>query len=115
MRSQGLHRQEQLSDIQAHRDETGALLGSPSVNTTCRCAALSIEAEGDQHGMQNYIVIEGTAEVTEGGAAALLHDLAQIYVGPGTNFPPMPNPPPGFIIRITPTKIRGMGPWGVQF
>jgi len=74
--------------------------------------ALSIEAEGDQFGMQNYLVVEGTARVEEGGAPQLLHDLAQRYIGPGTTFPPMPDPPAGFIIRITATKVRGMGPWG---
>jgi PPOX class probable F420-dependent enzyme len=74
--------------------------------------SLSIEAEGDQHGMQHYLVVEGTARVTEGGAPALLHDLAQRYVGPGTPFPPMPDPPEGFVIRISPAKVRGMGPWG---
>ena len=74
--------------------------------------SLSIEAEGEQWGMQNYLVVEGTARITEGGAPALLHDLAQRYIGPGTPFPPMPDPPEGFIIRIAPTRIRGMGPWG---
>ncbi len=34
--------------------------------------SLSIEAEGDQHGMQNYLVVEGTARITEGGAPELL-------------------------------------------
>lgn len=77
--------------------------------------SLSIEAEGDQHGMQNYLVVEGTARITEGGAPQLLHELAQRYIGPGASFPPMPNPPDGFIIRVTPTRVRGMGPWGVQF
>ena len=76
--------------------------------------SISIEAGGDQHGMQNYLVIEGTAMVTEGGAPALLHELAQRYVGPGTTFPPMPDPPDGFVIRVTPSKVRGMGPWGTQ-
>ena len=74
--------------------------------------SLSIEAEGDQHGMQHYLVVEGTARVTEGGAPALLHDLAQRYIGPGTAFPPMPDPPDGFVIRVSPAKVRGMGPWG---
>lgn len=76
--------------------------------------SLSIEADGSQHGMQNYLVIEGTAYTTEGGAPELLHDLAQRYVGPGTDFPPMSNPPQGYIIHVTPTRIRGMGPWGTQ-
>jgi PPOX class probable F420-dependent enzyme len=77
--------------------------------------SLSIEAEGDQHGMQNYLVVEGSARITEGGAPALLRELAQRYVGPGTDFPPMPNPPEGYVIRIAPTKVRGTGPWGTTF
>lgn len=74
--------------------------------------SISIEAEGDQHGMQNYLVVEGNARVTEGGAPELLGRLAQRYIGPGAQFPPMPDPPDGFVIRITPTRVRGMGPWG---
>jgi PPOX class probable F420-dependent enzyme len=74
--------------------------------------SLSIEAEGDQFGMQHYLVVEGTARVVEGGAPKLLHDLAQRYIGPGTPFPAMPDPPEGFVIRIQPTRVRGMGPWG---
>jgi PPOX class probable F420-dependent enzyme len=77
--------------------------------------SFSIEAEGDQHGMQNYLVVEGTATVEEGGAPELLQKLAEVYVGPGVKFPPMPDPPDGFVIRVTPTKVRGMGPWGTQF
>jgi PPOX class probable F420-dependent enzyme len=74
--------------------------------------SVSMEAEGDQHGMQHYLVVEGTARLTEGGAPELLRELAQRYIGPGAEFPPMPNPPAGFIIRVTPTRVRGMGPWG---
>jgi PPOX class probable F420-dependent enzyme len=76
--------------------------------------SLSVEAEGDQHGMQNYLVVEGKATVTEGGAPELLQALARTYLGPNVKFPPMPDPPPGFVIRITPEKVRGMGPWGTQ-
>jgi PPOX class probable F420-dependent enzyme len=75
--------------------------------------SLSIEARaGDQYGMKNYLVVEGTARVTEGGAPQLLHQLAQRYIGPGAEFPPMESPPPGFVIRVTATRVRGMGPWG---
>lgn len=73
--------------------------------------SLSIEAEGSTYGMQHYLVVEGRARVDEGGAPELLRELAQRYIGPGTDFPPMPNPPAGFVIRVAPTKVRGMGPW----
>lgn len=74
--------------------------------------SLSIEAEGEHMGMQHYLVIEGTARITEGGAPELLQELAHTYIGPDVTFPPMPDPPAGFILRVTPTKVRGMGPWG---
>jgi PPOX class probable F420-dependent enzyme len=76
--------------------------------------SLTIEADGNQYGMVNYLVVEGTASITEGGAPELLQRLAHRYIAPDAKFPPMPNPPEGFIIHITPTKIRGMGPWGTH-
>jgi PPOX class probable F420-dependent enzyme len=77
--------------------------------------SLSMEAEGDQLGMQNYLVVEGHARVVEGGAPQLLQRLARRYIGPDATFPPMPDPPEGFVIRVTPDKVRGMGPWGTVF
>jgi PPOX class probable F420-dependent enzyme len=74
--------------------------------------ALSFEAEGDNGiGMRNYLVVHGRARITEGGAAQLLSALAQTYVGPGTVFPPMTDPPPGFLTHITVDRVGGMGPW----
>jgi PPOX class probable F420-dependent enzyme len=63
------------------------------------------------NGLDEYLVVYGTARVTEGGAAELLHRLAQVYIGPGTKFPPMENPPPGWVMRITPERVAGVGPW----
>lgn len=62
-------------------------------------------------GLQEYLIVSGTAEVTEGGAPELLQRLAETYIAPGVKFPAMENPPPGFTTRITPLKIRGVGPW----
>jgi PPOX class probable F420-dependent enzyme len=62
-------------------------------------------------GLDEYLVVHGTAAVTEGGAPALLQRLADVYLGPGTKFPPMDDPPPGYTLRITPTRIGGVGPW----
>ena len=62
-------------------------------------------------GLDEYLVVNGTARITEGGAPELLQKLAERYVGPGVKFPPMDDPPPGFITRITPTSLGGIGPW----
>ena len=74
--------------------------------------SISIEApDGDFMGMRHYLVVEGEAYVTEGGAPALLLELGKRYISPDAVFPPMPNPPEGFIIHVRPTKVRGTGPW----
>jgi PPOX class probable F420-dependent enzyme len=74
--------------------------------------ALSVELPTrNAIGMQHYVVLHGRARITEGGAPELLHRLAQVYVGPGTQFPPMPDPPPGFVLRIAVDRVGGYGPW----
>jgi hypothetical protein len=37
--------------------------------------------------------------------------LARTYIGPDAVFPPMPDPPPGFVTRITVERLGGVGPW----
>lgn len=74
--------------------------------------SLSVEAgERSDIGLEQYLMVRGRAEVTEGGAPALLGDLARTYLGPDATFPPMPDPPDGYVIRITPERIGGVGPW----
>jgi PPOX class probable F420-dependent enzyme len=63
------------------------------------------------NGLTEYLVVYGRARVQEGGAPELLQRLAQVYIGPGTRFPPMENPPPGYVLRITPERFAGNGPW----
>jgi PPOX class probable F420-dependent enzyme len=62
-------------------------------------------------GLLEYLVVYGTARITEGGAAEMLQHLAHTYLGPDVVFPNMPDPPPGFITRIVPERIGGVGPW----
>ncbi len=74
--------------------------------------ALSIETdELNDMGLQQYLVVYGTARITEGGAAELLNRLAQTYLGEGSDFPPMPDPPPGYVTRIEVERVAGVGPW----
>jgi PPOX class probable F420-dependent enzyme len=74
--------------------------------------SLSLEAsEANEIGMRHYLVVHGRARIEEGGAPELLQRLAEVYIGPGVKFPPMPDPPPGFVLRITPERVGGVGPW----
>jgi PPOX class probable F420-dependent enzyme len=77
-----------------------------------RRVALSIETDNrNALGLTEYLVIYGTARVTEGGAPELLQKLARTYLGPDVHFPPMDNPPPGFITHISVDRVAGVGPW----
>ena len=62
-------------------------------------------------GLDEYLIVRGTARVTEGGAPELLQRLAQVYLGPDTMFPPVDDPPPGYVLRVLPESIGGVGPW----
>ena len=74
--------------------------------------ALSFQAPGrNAYGLDHYLVLRGTARVTEGGAPELLQRLAYTYIGPGVRFPAMPNPPPGFVIRVAVDRLSGIGDW----
>ncbi|HEX2415095.1 MAG TPA: PPOX class F420-dependent oxidoreductase [Thermoleophilaceae bacterium] len=74
--------------------------------------ALSLETDNlNPIGLAEYVVIYGTARITEGGAPELLHRLAHTYLGPDVRFPPMPDPPPGYITHIAVDRIAGVGPW----
>ena len=65
----------------------------------------------NEWGLKEYLVVYGSARVTEGGAAELLQRLAHTYLGPEVKFPAMDAPPPGFITRISVEKLAGVGPW----
>lgn len=74
--------------------------------------ALSLEAPGtNPMGLRHHLVVHGRARVTEGGAPELLGRLAHTYLGPGVKFPPVDDPPPGAVIRVTPERVGGVGPW----
>jgi PPOX class probable F420-dependent enzyme len=74
--------------------------------------AVSIEStELNPMGMREYLVLQGTARVEAGGAPELLQELAHVYVGPDVRFPPMDDPPPGSVVRISVERIGGVGPW----
>jgi PPOX class probable F420-dependent enzyme len=74
--------------------------------------ALTVQSDRiNAWGLREYLVLEGTARITEGGAAALLQHLARTYIGPDAVFPAMPDPPPGFVTRVRVERLSGIGPW----
>ena len=74
--------------------------------------SLSVETDTlNEIGLPEYLVVHGRARIQEGGAPELLQRLAHTYIGPDVVFPPMPDPPPGFVTRITVERLGGVGPW----
>lgn len=93
---------------------TAHLMASKKIRNVQRDprVSLSFETGGrNEMGLDNYLVVHGTARIQEGGAPELLQRLAEVYLGPGIKFPPMDDPPPGFVLRTTPTRVLGVGPW----
>ncbi len=79
-----------------------------------RVALSFVGAGTSEIGLREYLVVHGRARIEEGGAAALLGRLAHVYIGPGVPFPPMPDPPPGHVLRITVDRVGGAGPWTAE-
>jgi PPOX class probable F420-dependent enzyme len=74
--------------------------------------AMSIEGPDlNERGLREYLVVHGSARMQDGGAAALLQQLAHVYLGPDVVFPPAEFDAPGYVMRITPERLGGVGPW----
>ncbi len=73
--------------------------------------ALTVLSPDHSGTMTPYLSINGTARVEQGGAPELLRELAKTMIGHDAKFPPMDDPPPGFVTHVTINKVGGMGPW----
>jgi PPOX class probable F420-dependent enzyme len=92
----------------------GTLGDQRKLRNVRRDPRVAVAIQSDQvnaWGLLEYVAVNGTARVTEGGAPELLQELARTYLGPDVVFPAMPDPPPGFVIRIRPERVSGVGPW----
>ena len=92
---------------------TAHLAEHKKVRNVRRDNRVALTVLSPDHGgpMTPYLSISGTANVEEGGAPELLRELAKTMIGPDAKFPPMDDPPPGFVTHITVNKIGGNGPW----
>lgn len=73
---------------------------------------LSIESPTlNDRGLREYLVVHGRARVEEGGAKDLLQRLAHVYLGPDAVFPAAAFTAPGYVTRIEPESLGGVGSW----
>ena len=92
----------------------GHLRLQQKLRNIARDPRVAISVEGtrtNEIGLREYLVVHGRARIDEGGAPELLQRLAHVYLGPDVKFPPMPNPPAGYVTRITVERVGGVGPW----
>jgi PPOX class probable F420-dependent enzyme len=88
--------------------------GMRKLENVRRDPRVAVSFEGSEvrpPGLREYVVVHGRATIEEGGAPELLQQLAHVYLGPDVRFPPMDDPPPGFLIRIAVERVSGIGPW----
>jgi PPOX class probable F420-dependent enzyme len=101
----GLNGDEIVAGHLAERQKLRNIRNDPRV-------VLSFETNGhNERGLVEYLVIHGTAHISEGGAPALLQRLAHTYLGPDVQFPPPGVAQPGYITHVTIDRITGVGPW----
>ena len=110
-----LHRSRSCGSVSRGREIVAAhLFESRKVRNVNRDprVALSVEAGTlNERGLVEYLVVHGRAHVTDGGAPEMLQRLARVYLGEAVRFPPMDEPPSGYITHITVERIGGVGPW----
>jgi PPOX class probable F420-dependent enzyme len=93
---------------------TGHLREQQKLRNVRRDARVALSVEGTRihpPGLKEHVVVHGRARIEKGGAPELLQQLARTYLGPEVKFPPMDDPPPGNVLRITPVRLGGVGPW----
>ncbi|MFL5711034.1 MAG: pyridoxamine 5'-phosphate oxidase family protein [Chloroflexota bacterium] len=68
----------------------------------------------DGNALYPYLVIDGHATVTDGGAMDVMDHLAPWYIGPRATYPNR-EMPPGWAYRVVIDKIYGQGPWNERW
>jgi PPOX class probable F420-dependent enzyme len=89
------------------------MLGQKKLRNLRRDPRVVLSLEATEHtgeGLHPYVVIQGRARITEGGALEVMDHLAQDYLGPGQRYP-MREVPAGVVVHVTVERIYGQGPW----
>lgn len=89
----------------AHKRKLDHLADEPRVS-------LSVQGDRDVTGIDEYLVIDGEAEVTRGLPQRLIEQLRHAYLG--EPLPAVPSElvdPDGYVTRVKVRNVRGHGPW----
>jgi PPOX class probable F420-dependent enzyme len=74
---------------------------------------ITISFQANEHegkGLHPYLVAQGRARISDGGALEVMDRLAEAYIRPGARFPQR-DFPDGFVIRVDVLRFYGVGPW----
>jgi PPOX class probable F420-dependent enzyme len=91
----------------------GSFFDSLKLDYIRRDPRVTISFQANEHegeGLHPYMVVRGTARISEGGALPVMDRLAEYYIGPGAQFP-FRDAGPGYVTRVTIERIYGVGPW----
>lgn len=92
------------------------MLGQKKLRNLRRDPRVVVSFEATEHaveGLHPYVVIQGRARITEGGALEVMDHLAQYYLGPGQRYP-MRDVPQGVVVHVAVERIYGQGPWAEE-
>ncbi len=88
-------------------------LDQPKLRNLRRDPRVVLSAHAKEHtgaGLHPYVVIQGRARLSDGGALELMDRLAEAYIGAGQSYP-MRDVPDGAVVHVTVDRIYGQGPW----
>src|SRR5260370_922572 len=86
--------------VNALEGAVGALEGVDRVKVDLDRQDITIDYADARGGHASFLTA-----ITRGGNQAGSEPLRDI------GYPPMESPPPGFVLRITPHRVAGIGPW----
>jgi len=89
------------------------LLDQAKLRNLRRDPRISLSFQAKEHtgeGLHPYLVVDGRARITEGGALEVMDRLAEAYIGPGARYP-MRDVPEGVVVHVSVDRIYGQGPW----
>jgi PPOX class probable F420-dependent enzyme len=89
-------------------------LDQPKLRNLRRDPRVVVSFQAKQHNaaerLHPYVVFQGRARISEGGALATMDYLARFYLGPGEHYP-LRDAPDGVVVRVTVDRVYGQGSW----